>query len=237
MLKVNECYGPVRQGEGKSLGLEVMFIRLTDCPLHCIFCDTPYTWNWHGTKFAHPQKFDKASETHHMTCEEVFTKLRELSPTTKAIVLSGGEPLLQQRRLIPLLQCLKLNGYWVEVETAGTIQPTEEFVSLVDQINCSPKLANSGNSEHEREKPLALTMIARSGKANFKFVVFSKDDVTEILALVRKYNLQNIYLMPEGRSTEEIQSHEVIVKELCATHGWTPTTRLHILEHGNARGV
>lgn len=237
MLKMSEVYGPVSQGEGKNIGKQIMFVRTAICNQHCRFCDTPYTWNWIGTKFEHPQKFDMAKEIHHMTCEQVFAKLVALSPTTKAIVLSGGEPMIQQKRLIPLLQCLKLNGYLIEVETAGTIEPTDEFLSLVDQVNCSPKLANSGNSVQLRLKPNALTKISQSGKANFKFVVSSEADVEEILALVDLFDFKEVYLMPEGRSRSEIVEHQAIVDRLCNQYGFKPTTRLHILEHGNVRGV
>lgn len=234
-LKINEVYGPVQQGEGKSLGREVMFVRTSMCGLHCIFCDTPYTWNWVGTSFAHPQKFEKAKETHEMSVQQVLDKL--LQTQTRAVVLSGGEPLIQQKSLLELLWALRAKGYWIEVETAGVIAPTNEFISLVDQINCSPKLSNSGNSVAEREKPFALHKLALCDKTNFKFVVSHEDDALEILNLVRKYNMRDIYLMPEGRSKSEIEQHAVIVKQMCALYGFKATTRLHILQHGNKRGV
>ncbi len=234
MLKINEIY-PAIQGEGKSLGRKVMFIRTAMCGLHCIFCDTPYTWNWVGTKFAHPQKFDKSKEIHEMSVQQIFEKLSLAQ--TRAVVLSGGEPLIQQKALIELLQLLKTAGYWIEVETAGVIAPTNEFISLVGQINCSPKLSNSGNSIAEREKPFALHKLSLCNKTNFKFVVSHEDDAIEILDLVRKYNMRDVYLMPEGRSKDEIEQHAVIVKQMCALYGFKATTRLHILQHGNKRGV
>lgn len=167
MLKVNEIF-PAIQGEGKSAGREVVFIRLSMCPLHCDFCDTPYTWNWLGTKFKHPHKFEKAKEIHLMDNNVILNKVAEYK--RKSIVISGGEPFLQQRNLLTLIGGLKKLDYWIEIETAGVIAPDSVLLALVDQINCSPKLSNSGNSVYEREKPFALKRLSECGKANFKLL-------------------------------------------------------------------
>ena len=74
MLKVNEIFKSI-QGEGKSAGLPVIFLRLAMCNLHCIWCDTPHTWNWTGSKFLHPVKYDKNKEIHPMEISEVFEKI------------------------------------------------------------------------------------------------------------------------------------------------------------------
>src|SRR5271170_594917 len=101
-LKVNEIYGPVQQGEGKSSGLDVLFLRLSGCNLACSWCDTPYTWNWVGTKFVHPEKYDPMKEISFMDTNEVKVELDKLN--TKAVVISGGEPMLQQKPLLPLIR-------------------------------------------------------------------------------------------------------------------------------------
>src|SRR5271165_2058052 len=167
LILINEIYGPIKQGEGKSSGKNMMFIRLAGCNLACVWCDTPYTWNWIGTKFIHPEKFDPKKETTMLTPIEIFDQVKNLSPETKAIILSGGEPMLQQKNLIPLLTLLKNNGYWIEVETNGTIEPKDDFITLIDQFNCSPKLTNSGpdNPLKKREKADALTKISSLDKS------------------------------------------------------------------------
>jgi len=236
-LKVNEIYGPVKQGEGKSAGKEVMFVRLALCNLHCSWCDTPYTWNWIGTNFKHPDKHDPKKEVRIMDYDEILRHLFLKSRTVQAVVLSGGEPMVQQGRLIGLLQLLKRHSYWIEVETNGTIAPTNKFLSLVDQINCSPKLSNSDNSQAQRERPHALQTLAQSSKTNFKFVVATPVDIEEILGLVNKYQFRDVYLMPQGRTKNEICSSQDLVQSLCTQHGFHFTSRLHILEHGNKRGV
>ena len=55
-MKVNEIFGPTIQGEGKSAGMQAMFLRTSLCNLACDWCDTPQTWNWKGTKFKHSEK-------------------------------------------------------------------------------------------------------------------------------------------------------------------------------------
>lgn len=239
MLLVNEIYGPVRQGEGKSAGLDVLFLRLAGCNLACFWCDTAYTWNWTSTKFVHPDKFDKKLETHKMSPETVVTLLKTQSPTCRRVVISGGEPMLQQKELLKLMALLKPEGYQFEVETNGTISPTPDFVSLIDQINCSPKLTNSGpdNPLRKREVPLALQTLSCSDKTSFKFVVTGEQDIEEILNLVATYTMKSVYIMPEGKTKKEQLARQGQIKKLAKKHGFIFSPRLHVLEHDGARAV
>ena len=240
MLLVNEIYGCVKQGEGKSSGKDVMFVRLSGCNLACIWCDTPYTWNWVGTKFKHPDKYDKKKETHKMTEDEVKKQLYEKAGQVRGLVISGGEPMLQQKQLIPFLQNLVF--WWIEVETNGTIEPTDQFIRLINQFNCSPKLSNAGtdNPLKLRFKKKALKKIASCGdKATFKFVIQSNQDLTEMLAIMSEVeiNPKYVWLMPEGKTREEQLERQDQVKELSQMYGFNFSPRLHILEFGNKRGV
>ena len=238
-ISTNELFGPTIQGEGKSAGREVLFLRLARCSLACVWCDTPYTWNWTGTKFQHPEKFDPKKEIHELTEEEVVERLHQLSNTVKALVISGGEPLIQQQKLIGLLTVLKADGWWIEVETNGTIVPLDSFVELVDQFNCSPKLSNSGpdNRLKMRERPEALKKLASLSKTTFKFVIITDTDLEEVLGLVRRYNLQQVYLMPEGRTKEEQLERQEKVRLLCKNQGFKFSPRLHILKWGARRAI
>ncbi len=236
-MKVNEIFGPTIQGEGKSSGKDVLFVRLSLCNLHCIWCDTPYTWNWLGTPFSNPKKFDREKEVHEMTVGEIATRLVQLCSSVKSVVISGGEPMLQQNELVELLKILKKREYWVEVETNGTVFPTNDFLSHVDQINCSPKLATSGNAFTLRERPDALRALSASTKVNFKFVVAHDDDLHEIESLIKRYEMKNIYLMPEGQSNEALNQNEQLTRIACEKYGYTFTDRLHIRRFGAVRAV
>lgn len=232
-MKMSSVFGPTIQGEGKSVGKKVMFVRLSMCNLHCIWCDTPYTWNWTGTAFEHPLKFNKEQEMHTMSLDAIIQKLQETD--VMSIVISGGEPLLQQSELTSLVTRLKILGYWVEIETNATIVPTQQLIELVDQFNCSPKLMNSGDTIYARIKPNALRVFSSCEKANFKFVVSSNDDIYEILLLVRQFNLKEVFLMPQGITKEELEQRENVVRQLCQKHEFTFSPRIHITELGGGR--
>ncbi len=235
MIKVNEIFGPTVQGEGKSAGRPVAFLRLANCNLHCIWCDTPHTWNWEGTSFAHPEKYKKEEELHDMTLEDVYVKL--VQTQMQSLVISGGEPFLQQRQLIPLLSLLKRLNWWVEVETNGTVPPKSEFVDLVNQINCSPKLSNSLDPAKLRLRPATLEALSAIPKVNFKFVIQDEKDVEETLELVERYKFKEVRLMPECRTREELEEKSEWVKQLCETHNFIYCTRLSIEMSGTKRGV
>lgn len=237
MLKVNEIFGPTIQGEGKSQGKEVMFIRLALCNLYCVWCDTPYTWNWEGTKYAHPDKYKEVNEVHPTSDQFVLNKLRSLSKSCKHIVISGGEPLVQQKALVSLLTLLRQNGYYVEIETNGTVTPIPEVFQLVMQFNCSPKLNNSGVELKHRLKPQALSALSTSGKANFKFVISTDEDVKEIIDLVNVFKLKEVYLMAEGRTEIELDAKRIEVHSHCIANGFKFTERLHIIRWGSKRAV
>lgn len=235
MIRVNELFGPTVQGEGKSAGRPVAFLRLAQCNLHCIWCDTPHTWNWIGTEFAHPDKYNKKEELHEMTVADIYSQLAATG--MKALVISGGEPFMQQKQLMPLLDMLKSNGWWVEVETNGTIAPRPDFLQLVDQINCSPKLASAGDPEKLRIRRNVLAQLALESKVNFKFVVQDPEDIDQVLELVYDFNMKEVRLMPECRTKDEMQAKEAWVRQLCQEHEFIYCTRLSIEISGTKRGV
>jgi len=242
MLLVNEIYGLVKQGEGKSAGMDCVFLRLSGCNLACTYCDTPYTWNWFGTAFQHPQKFDKTKEVHKMGYSEVVTELERLCKGSRKLVVTGGEPLLQQKQLSLPLGTLHDAGWWIEVETNGTIIPDPLFVSVIDQFNCSPKFTNAGEIDNPREKRLkweALVAIRHSGKATFKFVITSDKDLEELQEIVSIVDIpaNMIWLMPEGKTRAEQIARQDQVKELAEKNGYNFTPRLHVLEFDNKRAV
>lgn len=238
-IKVNEVFGPTIQGEGKSAGRAVMFLRLSGCNLHCIWCDTPHTWNWVGTQFLHPIKFEREKEEHEFEVDEVITKLYELASGKPplALVISGGEPFIQQKQLLPLVQGLKKLGWWIEVETNGTVPVRDEFYALIDQFNCSPKLANAGDPLKLRIREATLARLAKLEKFNFKFVVSSDEDIPEILDLHSRFGFREVRLMPLCQTTEELKMREPMVKRLCEEYSFIYCTRLSILMSGTKRGV
>ncbi|MFM7181819.1 MAG: 7-carboxy-7-deazaguanine synthase QueE [Verrucomicrobiales bacterium] len=234
------------QGEGVSAGRPAVFVRLSLCNLHCRWCDTDYTWNWEGTPFAHDRdqeagyvKYKQEEQTISLSPEDVARVVADWP--TKRVVLTGGEPLLQQSGLRMLATELRSrdSSYVFEVETNGTLLPEEDLDPLMDQYNVSPKLENSGNRHALRIRPSVLAWFAASSKAWFKFVITSQDDLAEIRTIITDAGISNerVILMPEGRTPEAIATHRELVVKLCLDHGYTFNDRLHLRLFGARRGT
>ncbi|HUR22467.1 MAG TPA: 7-carboxy-7-deazaguanine synthase QueE [Acidimicrobiales bacterium] len=224
-LVVNDVFGPTFQGEGPSCGRRAGFVRLGRCNLACSFCDSGHTWDW--------DHHDPTVELHTTAVAEVVSRLEAMS--VSMVVVTGGEPLLQQTHLTPLLQVLKERGWWVEVETAGTIAPKLPD-GLVDRWNVSPKLANSGMPLERRFKPAVLTQLQATGRAVFKFVVVHAGELDEVDAIVRECRLAPVWVMPEGTDATTVVDRMQALADPVLARGWNLTPRLHILAWGDQRG-
>lgn len=231
-LGVSEIFGPTFQGEGPSLGRRCSFVRLVGCNLECGFCDTPFTWDYTGKN---GRAYRAKDEITVLTPDEIMADLAERGADT--LIVSGGEPLLQQKALVPLLEQARAAGWWVEVETAGTIAPSPALVRLVSQFNVSPKLANSGNAPDRRYRPAALAALQGTGTAAWKFVATGPGDLDEVQRIVDAHRLDPVYIMPEGTSAEQVARHGADLADAVLARGWRMTTRLHILLWGDERGV
>ena len=114
MLKLAQLHGEPEifhsiQGEGASQGATCVFLSLAGCNLACSWCDTAYSW-------------DGTSPVVKLSPEEAATAV--LRYPCRRLVLTGGEPLVQQKALPGLLRLLP--KHFVEMETNGTILPDEE---------------------------------------------------------------------------------------------------------------
>ena len=234
------------QGEGISAGLPATFVRASRCNLHCRWCDTDYTWNFTGTPWTHDHdsrpgysKHDKAAVTIELPPETIARLVREHPP--RRVVLTGGEPLLQQEAWLEVIRLLRADGsLWTfETETNGTRLPTPEFEAEIDQFNVSPKLTNSGMPPALRLIPGTLEHFARSPKAWFKFVAAHPADLEEIDAIAAQHAIpaDRILLMPEGRTAAELDRHAAAIAAACIDRGWRFSDRLHVRLWGDQRGV
>ena len=217
------------QGEGINTGAPSVFLRLATCNLACTWCDTKYTWDW--------ANYDYDREVVNSEPQQVEEQIRKFE--CRRLIITGGEPLLQQAELAPLAASLKNDGYFLEVETNGTVAPQADLERLVDQWNVSPKLASSGNTRDHRERSDALDALARLPNAYFKFVIVEQSDAKEVGNLVNKYNLppSRVMLMPEGRTPEMLQERSRWLSSICANEGYWFTPRLHIMLWGDRRGT
>ena len=217
------------QGEGVCIGRPAVFLRLSLCNLACIWCDTKYTWDW--------EHYDPNEEILEMSQEALEQHIQRHK--CKYLVVTGGEPLIQQKQLVPLLEHLKNKGFRIEIESNGTIVPDPELVNLIDHWSVSPKLGNSGNPLSSREIPEVYGFFARLPSTYFKYVVQNKEDVAEVQSIVQKYNLapETIILMPEAENRDVLLERSRWLVEFCKGQGYLFSTRLQILLWDNKRGV
>ena len=143
--------------------------------------------------------------------------------------------MLQQESLTDLIAALRMVGNKIEIETAGTILPTASWRSFV-HFNVSPKLEHSGNDLRARRNPAALVRFALLG-AQFKFVVATESDFVEIEALIEMANIprEQVWIMPEGTTTEATTKHARQIVDYVLSKGWNLTLRNQIIIWGNER--
>ena len=101
-MQITEIYKSI-QGESTHAGLPCVFVRLTGCNLRCSWCDSEYTF----------------TGGHRMALDEVLEEVERLSPDGGLVEITGGEPMLQEREVVPLMQRLLDAGYTVLLETSG----------------------------------------------------------------------------------------------------------------------
>ena len=227
------------QGEGKSLGKPAIFVRLSNCNLRCVWCDTPYTWNWVGTKHDHPQKYLRSAYQQEVSIENIIDKIKE--HPCQRVILTGGEPMLQQEELVKLMQALKEidKSYFFEIETNGTLSPILDLEKNINQYNVSLKLSNAGDKKRMRLKPEAIQSLVRSTKSNFKFVVENQNDLAEVEKIISEFLIpkEKVLLMPQARTKQELLKKQTEIIEVCKLNGYSFSDRLHIRIYGDKQGV
>jgi 7-carboxy-7-deazaguanine synthase len=170
-MQITEIYKSL-QGESTHAGLPCVFVRLTGCNLRCSWCDSEYTFQG-GSR---------------MALEQVGDEVKRLSPNGGLVEITGGEPMLQEREVVPLMQRLVEDGYRVLLETSGE-RPLERVPAGVIKI-VDVKCPNSGEPDTFRLENLE-TLTAHdevkfvlSGRADYEFA----RDFTERHRLPEKVN-------------------------------------------------
>jgi 7-carboxy-7-deazaguanine synthase len=224
-LLVSEVFGPTFQGEGPSIGKPCFFLRLGGCSIQCTWCDTRYSWD---PKSPH---YDPGV----MRIENVANKLLEMYSEHRVsrLVISGGEPMQQAKSLDDLLYILHVFDA-IEMETSGHV-PLVPFSKDVD-FNVSPKLAHAQVKVTYNYDILKQYVQA---KGRFKFVVNSTSDFVEIDQIVQNVHISpdQVYIMPLGVNRHDLMVRTQDIAAEVVKRGWNLTTRLHILVHGDKRGV
>jgi 7-carboxy-7-deazaguanine synthase len=170
------------QGESSFAGLPCIFVRLAGCNLRCSWCDSEYTFHG-GEKF---------------TLDQVEEKIAALAPV-KLIEFTGGEPMLQERELLPMMDRLIAMGYTLMIETSGE-RPLARVPKAVHKI-MDVKCPASGESGRFHLGNLE----ALTSRDEVKFVISDRADYEFARDFIRQHDLAsrcgNILLSPAFTKT------------------------------------
>src|SRR5204862_3114143 len=167
-MQITEIYASI-QGESTFAGLPCVFVRLTGCNLRCSWCDSEYTFQG-GCK---------------MQTQAVLDEVRRLSPGGGLVEITGGEPMLQEREVVPLMQNLLADGYQVLIETSGErpLANLPKSVHKIMDVKC-PASGESGTFRVENLETL-------TSNDEVKFVIADRGDYEFARDFVREHGLES----------------------------------------------
>ncbi len=183
-MHIIEIYKSI-QGESSFAGLPCVFVRLAGCNLRCSWCDSEYTFTG-GRKVSEDEI---VAEVQRLSPPSIGAPHMPLSadvgPGGGLVEITGGEPLLQERELVPLLRRLLALGYELLLETSGE-RPLEQVPAAVHKI---VDVKCPGSGEHLRFR--AENLSALTSRDELKFVLASQEDYEYARDFIRTRNLES----------------------------------------------
>ncbi len=167
-VQIIEIYKSL-QGESSYAGLPCVFVRLAGCNLRCTWCDSEYTF--------------KGGER--MTLDDVEFEVKRLSPAGGLVEITGGEPMLQEREVVPLMDRLLTAGYTVLLETSGerSLEQVPPGVVKIVDVKCP----DSGEGDTFRLENLESLV----PQDQVKFVLASRHDYEFAREFIRRHALSS----------------------------------------------
>lgn len=232
MLGVNEIFHSI-QGEGVYAGVPTTFVRLQGCNLFpdkcCSYCDTKYAQG------SYPDEGKLMDE------KFIVAELVHLEPRTYHhwICITGGEPLLQDDELLSLVKLLNRGGWYVEIETNGTL-PKPKWWTLVDSWVPDVKCPSSGVQTSSK---LIDDWFETRPQDQIKFVVSNQDDLEFAEKVIRAHATANpqVCLSPVILGELSLatlgQPRLEATVELCKELNVRFSLQIHKIIWGNKKGV
>jgi len=197
-------------------------------------CDSTSQWLWRGEDKDFQYLIDQWKE------QGIYEQIRN---GIIHIIWTGGEPTIKGHQeaisnffkywdqVDPIRPGTYGKAPFSEIETNGTIVIDRPLFRLLDQINCSPKLSNSGMTEKQRIVPTAINTIMSHINYQFKFVISTEEDVKEIFRdFIEPFDipLQNVCCMPGLDDAADFEERTRFVLEMAKKYRFIGLTRLHI---------
>jgi organic radical activating enzyme len=194
------------------------------CNLSCSWCDSAFTWD--------TARYDLSREVGFWPVTEVVESALACRPGL--VVISGGEPLLQQNSAAWTMMLDALAGNEIGVETNGTQPPVEGTLNRVSWLTVSPKLAHSGDPAWARINGQVLVewgKCAQNFDIDFSFAVRDVSDVGTVGTLVSLHSLppDRVWIVPEGTTATASLDRLNDVSDAALTAGFNLSTRLSAL--------
>jgi len=193
-------------------------------------CDSTSQWLWRGEDKEFQYLIDRWKE------QGIYD---DILNGNIHIIWTGGEPTIKGHQ-VAITNFFKywstqedFNDYNVynEIETNGTVVIDNDLFEIIDQINCSPKLANSGMTKKQRFNEEALKRIMEHPNYQFKFVISNEEDVQEIFSdfvLPLSIPLKNVVCMPGLDDVADFEERTQFCLEMAKKYKFRGLTRLHI---------
>jgi len=193
-------------------------------------CDSTSQWLWRGEDKEFDYLINRWKE------EGVYD---DILNGTVHVIWTGGEPTIKGHQEA----IVNFTNYWLsrhldnavspfyEIETNGTIKIEDKLFTMLDQINCSPKLANSGMTEKQRIVPDAIKRIMEHKNYQFKFVISNEEDVKELFrdfVIPFSIPLTNVVCMPGLDDVKDFEERTQFCLEMAKKYRFRGLTRLHI---------
>ena len=193
-------------------------------------CDSTSQWLWRGEDKDFQYLIDRWKE------QGIYEDIKN---GTIHIIWTGGEPTIKQHQeaIANFFQYWRttdvdyLGNSFSEIETNGTIVIDRPLFRLLDQINCSPKLSNSGLDAKQRINPEAINTIMSHINYQFKFVISNEEDIEELLrdfVIPFSIPLKNVVCMPGLDDAANFEERTQFVLEMVKKYKFRGLTRLHI---------
>jgi organic radical activating enzyme len=191
-------------------------------------CDSTSQWLWRGEDKEFQYLIDQWKE------QGIY---QDILDGVIHLIWTGGEPTIKghQTAIVNFHKFWKENEFisdvYNEIETNGTIVIEDELFNRLTQINCSPKLANSGMTEKQRINPEAIKRIMSHNNYQFKFVISNEEDIKEIFSdfiVPFSIPLKNVVVMPGMDSQTQFHERTNFIMEMAKKYKIRGLSRMHI---------
>jgi organic radical activating enzyme len=234
-IAVSEYFYSI-QGEGSTMGVPSVFLRLSACNLMCGGAGTQNDKKLHDGAKWRCDSIEVWTQSKKYRINELVDKFENEGILHKismgaSLIVTGGEPLMQEKSISDLIHQITIEKgidlKRVEVETNGTIRPFNSYA----YFNVSPKLSNSGMPKEKRIVEDAMKFHSANPTSIFKFVLTEESDFKEMMDdFILPYEIPRtkVWLMAGADNQETLRERAPLISKLAMDHSFNYSSRMQI---------